>query len=101
KGSALPPARAFPCRRMGLKGREAIGVNNDGNLQLVQAGKERPELRQIEILAPHIGADHHYWHLEFFQGSFSFRSRCFWILEGQGSGPEIARGLPTGGNRLG
>src|SRR5436190_3364541 len=101
KRSTLPPPRAFTRRRMGLKRSQSIGVNNEGNLQLIQASKEGPELGQVQIFASHVSTNDHCWHLEFFHSPCGLSGSSFGILQGKRGGPEVTGGLPTGGNHFG
>src|SRR5262249_47430866 len=90
EGSALPPAGTLTRRRVGLKRTQSIGVDNDGDLQLVHTREERPEPRQVKVSSAYVGANDHYGHLEPFHCPLGLIRRCFWVLQGKWGGTEIA-----------
>ena len=92
-GSRNPSFYIFtPCLRSAVSSwnvpAKRIGLHLRGLLpNLLKNGKEGPELRQVQISATHIRADHYRRHLEILDGPFCFLSRRFGILQGQRSRP--------------
>src|SRR5579863_179655 len=65
KRTALRPSGAITRGRIALKRTEPVRMDNDRDVQLVDAGEEGQELRLIQVPAAHIGADYDRRHMQF------------------------------------